>query len=221
MKIRHFHPKRSPSAGHLRALRGRQAFTLIELLVVIAIIAILAAMLLPALTKAKAQAVSTQCLCNLKQLQVAWQAYLGESNDVMPPNWHDWNGTVSVSTPYSWVVGNTITDLTTDNIKNGVLFPFVSSTAVYHCPADKSTVTASSQIRTRSYAMNIHLNSNPGLGGVGPHPLTKLRQIASPAAAFVLLDELEDLIDDGAFGVPARAGSELDQLSCGSPFARR
>ncbi len=219
-----FRPKGVLRAWVFRTGISREAFTLIELLVVIAIIAILAAMLLPALTKAKAQAVSTQCLCNLKQLQVAWQGYLGDSNDVMPPNWHGWNGTDSASSPNSWVVGCARKDQTTDNLKSGVLFPLVSSVAVYHCPADKSTVLpGSSQIRTRSYSMNIHLNSNPNEGGVGPNPLTNFRQIAKPTTVFVFLDEFEDTIDDGAFGLslapdPYWANTPADRHLRGNNF---
>src|SRR5262245_33209742 len=88
--------RRLPAAG----------FTLIELLVVIAIIAILAAMLLPALSAAKAKAQSSTCRNNLKQLQLGWLMYLHEKDDLIVPNKDGDRGDGNwASLPGSWVVG--------------------------------------------------------------------------------------------------------------------
>src|SRR5438067_6389892 len=99
---------------------ARFGFTLIELLVVIAIIAILAAMLLPALGRAKEKARRIQCLNNLKQLQLCWHMYADDNGGVVPPNENDHD----VENAGSWIVGKVTTDVNTTNIENGILFAY-------------------------------------------------------------------------------------------------
>src|SRR5690348_2223970 len=86
------------------ACAWRRAFTLIELLVVIAILGILAALLLPVLSKAKRKAEGVSCLNNLKQLQIGWQMYTGENNDSVAPNNDSMQAGRDSQHP-SWVAG--------------------------------------------------------------------------------------------------------------------
>lgn len=192
----------------------RGGFTLIELLVVIAVIAILAALLLPALSRAKARAQAIVCLGNTRQLDLAWQVYATDHQDELPYNL----GLVGASfrTPLNWVNNVMTWDLSSDNtnratITEAGLGPYVSGdTRVYRCPSDQvlSAVqrAAGWEARIRSYSMNAMVGnagnfSTNGFNVNNPDytQFFKLSQIHPPSGIFIFLDEHPDSINDGYF----------------------
>ncbi len=119
--------------GWFQGVKASGAFTLIELLVVIAIIAILAAILMPVLDKAKKRALTAQCLNNMKELQICYRMYVDDNNDFLPLNA---TGGLLNGIP-SWITNNDAqTTVIFDGTRNGVLYQYNQNVKLYACPAN-------------------------------------------------------------------------------------
>jgi hypothetical protein len=191
-----------------------RAFTLVELLVVVATLAILASMLLPVLSKAKARAQRARCQNNLKQLTLSWAMYYHENDGRLTECYGSTNS-------YAWVLGsmkNFAQASDPDLLQRGKLYPYNREVGIYHCPTDEGLMMGGKKVSTvRSYSMNGFMGyRDPSLGPIPPTAtdyvpfFVKDSDLKRPSELWVFIDEDERSIDDGFFVIDPAAKQWYD-----------
>jgi len=176
----------------------KRAFTLIELLVVIAIIALLLALLMPALRLARDQAMGIICVNNLRQLSIAWVAYTVE-NEGKLVNGHIPRHNNTPRPWWVWAPQDENYNYTSDSapgvledklrgIKRGLLFPYTKDIKLYHCPAD-ARIDIPEQLAYRSYSITGGLNGEAG--SFGAVPIELYDEIRNPGSKIVFIEETD------------------------------
>lgn len=220
-----------PFVPHLHRPAHPGGFTLIELLVVVAIIAILASLLLPALSRAKGTAQRAKCLNNQRQLATTWVLYSGDAGEDLVPNGNlvpaapPAGAPANPARPRLWVAGDyhNFAPAFTNPMylvdpRFAAFAPYLASRETYKCPSDKTSFIAQRGRpvpQVRSYAMNSYLNPNSSMDN---RLSTRYRihrrtsDLLAPASTFVFMDLTPQSLCTPAFIVlmpgPSGAGNE-------------